>query len=138
MSRSGSPFITCMPTTSRRAAYDFYRAAGFETAGDDVGDDGIPEPLQVVINEGARVMLIPTTGFGWVTAGRPAAEPGASECVLSILVESEAEVRDLLERARTAGGGVAVEAADQPWGYAGAFTDPDGHLWMVRARGASA
>jgi uncharacterized protein len=20
----------------------------------------------------------------------------------------------------------------QPWGYAGAFADPDGHIWMVR------
>lgn len=52
--------------------------------------------------------------------------------MLSIVVASEAEVRDRLERARAAGAGVAVEAADQPWGYAGAFTDPDGHLWMVR------
>lgn len=69
------PFITCVPTVSRRVAYDFYRAAGFGTAGDYVDDDGIPEPLQVVINEGARVMLIPTTGFGWVTAGRPARRP---------------------------------------------------------------
>jgi uncharacterized protein len=132
------PLIICVPTASRRAAYDFYRTAGFETAGDYVGGDGVPEPLQVVINEGARVMLIPTTGFGWVTAGRPAAEPGTSECVLSVLVESEAEVRDLLERARTAGGGVPVEPAEQPWGYAGAFTDPDGHLWMVQTRSATA
>lgn len=21
----------------------------------------------------------------------------------------------------------------QPWGYAGAFADPDGHLWMITA-----
>ena len=23
----------------------------------------------------------------------------------------------------------------QPWGYAGAFADPDGHVWMVRSEG---
>ncbi len=25
-----------------------------------------------------------------------------------------------------------TEPNEQRWGYAGAFADPDGHLWMVR------
>ncbi|MDG4836313.1 hypothetical protein O7631_07275 [Micromonospora sp. WMMD967] len=30
-----------------------------------------------------------------------------------------------------AGADVVTEPTTQPWGYAGAFADPDGHLWMV-------
>ena len=26
---------------------------------------------------------------------------------------------------------VVTEPGRQPWGYAGVFADPDGHLWMV-------
>lgn len=126
------PLITCVPTASRRAAYDFYRALGFGTAGEP-DEDGIPEPLQVVVNERASIMLVPTVGFGWIAAGRETAAPGTSGCVLSLAVEDEEAVRALLERARAAGAEVVTEAGEQPWGYAGAFADLDGHLWMARA-----
>jgi hypothetical protein len=26
-----------------------------------------------------------------------------------------------------------TEPGQQPWGYAGSFADPDGHIWMVRS-----
>lgn len=40
-------------------------------------------------------------------------------------------VDDIVERAVEAGGQILTEPAQQPWGYAGAFTDPDAHIWMV-------
>ena len=29
------------------------------------------------------------------------------------------------------GAAVLTEPDRKPWGYVGAFTDPDGHVWMV-------
>jgi uncharacterized glyoxalase superfamily protein PhnB len=42
-----------------------------------------------------------------------------------------------MERALSAGADVVTPPGPQPWGYAGAFTDPDGHMWMVRAEQVS-
>ncbi len=121
-----------LPTADRRRAYAFAQAMGFATPG-DLADDGVPEPLQVVLNERTAVMYVPTGGFGWVTAGRTTAEPGTVECLLSLGVASPAEVDAFLERAAAAGAEVAGPAQQQPWGYTGTFADPDGHLWEVVA-----
>jgi uncharacterized glyoxalase superfamily protein PhnB len=40
-------------------------------------------------------------------------------------------VDDLLERARHAGAEIVTAPEQLPWGYTGAFCDPDGHVWMV-------
>jgi uncharacterized protein len=37
------------------------------------------------------------------------------------------------ERAAAAGARVVLAPGQQPWGYVGAFADPDGHVWMVQA-----
>ncbi|MEV7329531.1 VOC family protein [Micromonospora sp. NPDC093244] len=39
----------------------------------------------------------------------------------------------LIPSGRAAGAEVVTEPAAQPWGYAGIFADPDGHLWTVSA-----
>jgi len=126
------PFIISLPTDSRKAAFAFYRdGLGLETVGEP-DDDGIPEPLQIALNDRARVMLVPTVGFGWITGERGTAEPGTNECMLLLPVESDDEVDAVIERARRAGGEIVTEPDQQRWGYAGAFADLDGHLWMVR------
>lgn len=51
---------------------------------------------------------------------------------LAYNTRSKAEVDAVLEDARRAGGRVAKPAADTFYGgYAGYFTDPDGHLWEI-------
>jgi uncharacterized glyoxalase superfamily protein PhnB len=44
---------------------------------------------------------------------------------------TDTEVDDLTRRARDAGAEIVIEAGNQMWGYAGAFADPDGHMWQV-------
>jgi uncharacterized glyoxalase superfamily protein PhnB len=45
---------------------------------------------------------------------------------------TEAEVEAAIERARRAGATISKPAQRTFWGgYAGYFTDPDGHLWEV-------
>jgi uncharacterized protein len=44
---------------------------------------------------------------------------------------TDAGVDELVERAQRAGAEIVTAPGQQPWGYAGAFADPDGHVWMV-------
>jgi len=76
-------------------------------------------------------MLIPTGGFGWVIGDHEVTPAGQSECILSVGAESERGVDDVVERAHRAGATIVTAPGQQPCGYAGAFADPDGHVWMV-------
>ncbi len=126
-----APVIVSLPIADRRVSHDFYQdALGLATVGEPA-EDGLPEPLQFEVNDGLRLMLVPTGGFGWVLGGREVADPRHSECVLGLGAAGPDEVDGLVERAREAGAEVVTEPGQQPWGYAGAFADPDGHLWMV-------
>jgi uncharacterized protein len=126
-----SPVVVGLPIADRRTSFRFYgEGLGFDPVGDPA-EDGIPEPLQFALNDGARIMLIPTVGFGWVIGDHEVAARGQAECVLNLGVPSEADVVEVVERARRAGATIVTEPARQPWGFTGAFADPDGHLWMV-------
>ena len=126
-----SPVVVSLPIADRRSSLAFYsEALGLEAVGEPA-EDGVPEPLQFALNDGVRLMLIPTGGFGWVIGDREVAEPDRSECLLSLGRDSDAGVNDLIERAKRAGASVVTEPGQQPWGYSGAFADPDGHVWMV-------
>lgn len=125
------PIVVALPTEDRRRAHDFYTEGLGLTATGEPGDDGLPEPLQLVVNEGTHLMLIPTGGFGWTVADRAVAGAGTSECLLSVTLASTEEVDALVERARSAGAEVVAEPERKPWGYFGTFADPDGHLWQA-------
>ncbi len=120
--------VIALPTADRSRAYAFAQGLGLETPG-ELADDGVPEPLRVQLNEQTSVMYVPTGGFGWVTADHPTAEPGTSECLLSLQAGNPAEVDELVARVEAAGGRVASGPEQKPWGYTGTFNDPDGHLW---------
>jgi uncharacterized protein len=129
-----SRVIVSLPTADRRTSFAFYsEGLGFDAIG-EVADDGVPEPLQFALNDGVRLMLIPTVGFGWVIGDREVAGRGQSECMFSLRAETDADVDELVERAHRAGGEVVTQPGQQPWGYAGAFADPDGHVWMVTSQ----
>jgi uncharacterized protein len=126
----------CLPTRDLAAAARFYRGGlGFPYAA-NAGDDELPEPVVFVLNDAAHLMVIPTGGFGWAVGDRTVAGPDVSECIVALTVARADEVDGLLERARGAGGTIVSEAAVQEWGYAGTFTDLDGHLWEVTAPAA--
>jgi predicted lactoylglutathione lyase len=120
--------VIALPTADRSRAYAFAQALGLETPG-ELAEDGVPEPLRVQLNEHASVMYVPTGGFGWITDGRATAEPGTSECLLSLQVGMITEVDNLVGRVEAAGGRVVSGPEQKSWGYTGTFTDPDGHLW---------
>ena len=126
-----SPLLISLPIADRATSYAFYQdALGLEAIGEPA-DDGVPEPLMFVLNADTRLMLVPTGGFGWVVGDQTVASPETSECVIGIAASTEAEVQEIVERARKAGATVGTEPSPQPWGYAAAFFDPDGHMWNV-------
>ena len=53
----------------------------------------------------------------------------SSEWLLSLQVDTTAEVDETLSRIEAAGGRVASGPEQKGYGYTGTFTDPDGHLW---------
>jgi uncharacterized protein len=126
-----SPIVVSLPIADRPSSFRFYRdGLGFEAVGEPA-DDGVPEPLQFALNDGVRLMLVPTGGFGWVIGDRGVAPPDQSECVLSLATDTDAEVDEIIRRAERAGAHVVTQPGRQPWGYAGTFADPDGHVWMA-------
>lgn len=65
-------------------------------------------------------------------AGMAAGPASTTEFSLGHNVSSRAEVDAVMQQARAAGAEIVKDAADTFWGgYAGYFTDPDGHLWEV-------
>ena len=130
--------VVCLPITDRQASFAFYRdGLGFEPVGEPA-EDGDPEPLQFTLNDGLRVMLVPTGGFDLITGDHATAPNGCSECVLTVATNTDEGVQQLIHFARAAGATIITEVGQQPWGYAGAFADPDGHIWMVRSEGQPA
>jgi predicted lactoylglutathione lyase len=128
------PLLISLPTEDRVRAHAFYRdGLGLEAVVGPLADDGVPEPLVIVVNAATRLMFIPTGGFGWVLGDRPAAPSGSSECLLGITAQSDAEVDAIVTRAETAGATVTNPPEQKPWGYTGSFADPDGHVWNVTA-----
>ena len=126
-----TPLVIALPIADRRSSFAFYSdGLGFDPVGEPAGD-GVPEPLQFALNDGVRIMLIPTGGFDWITGDHEVAARGVSECVLNLGVEAEADVDATIRRAHDAGAAILTAAGPQPWGYAGSFADPDGHVWMV-------
>lgn len=127
------PLVIALPISDRRRSYRFYAdGLGLQAVG-ELAEDGLPEPLQLQLNDGVRLMLVPRDGFGWVVGGRAVATADTVECLLSIPVATPADVDVLLARARQAAAEIVSEPQQLPWGYTGTFADPDGHLWTVLA-----
>lgn len=120
-----------LPTRDLRRAFEFYRDGLRLPLSVPAGGDEMPEPVDFAIGAGVHLMIVPADGFGWVIGDNTVAGAGVSECVVSLGVNTEAEVGELIENARAAGASVIAAPGQQPWGYSASFRDLDGHVWMV-------
>ena len=65
-------------------------------------------------------------------AGLSASEPSSTEFSLGHNVKTRNDVDRVMAEAARAGATIIKPAQDTFWGgYAGYFTDPDGHLWEI-------
>ena len=123
--------IVSLPIVDRQISHNFYRIALGIMPIAEPAEDGIPEPLQFIINQGLHLMLMPTEGFGWVIGGNEVASLDISECILSIEVVSDPEVNEIVRRALKAGAKIVSEPSKQDLGVQWNVFDPDGHIWEV-------
>lgn len=122
--------IIALPTDDREKAFTFYAALGFKLARDPESTE-IPEPLELRLTNDTVLMIVPRDGFAFVTPGNTVAANGVSECVQSLMLDSDSEVDALIEKAEAAGATIIVPPSRNFMGYMGQFKDLDGHLWMV-------
>ena len=57
--------------------------------------------------------------------------PSSTEFSLTHAVTVKDDVDSILSRVEAAGGRLLGKPVEHPWGYAGRFMDPDGHVWEV-------
>lgn len=83
------------------------------------------------LENGLKLALWPRADLAH-DSGVAEAPASSTECSLGHNVNSRAEVDLVMETARNAGAQIIKPAQETFWGgYAGYFTDPDGHLWEV-------
>jgi catechol 2,3-dioxygenase-like lactoylglutathione lyase family enzyme len=118
-------------------ALRFYRdGLGFESTGvigtqwtdEESGANGAVAVFK--FESGLLLSLYPRSDLA-KDAAIPAGPARPGEFSLGQLVQSRAEVDELIEKAEAAGAAVTAPR-DRPWGiYSGYFRDLDGHLWEI-------
>jgi uncharacterized protein len=118
-------------------ALRFYRdGLGFESRGvigtqwtdEESGANGAIAVFK--LESGLLLSLYPRSDLA-KDAAIPAGPARPGEFSLGQLVQSRAEVDELIEKAEAAGAAVTTPR-DRPWGiYSGYFRDLDGHLWEI-------
>jgi catechol 2,3-dioxygenase-like lactoylglutathione lyase family enzyme len=83
------------------------------------------------LENGLKLALWPRESIA-LDAGLPNGPPSTTHMSLAHNVETEDEVRAVLDQAQRAGATIVKPAGKTWWGgYAGYFLDPDQHLWEV-------
>lgn len=117
-----------LPVKDLTRAKEFYTAIGFKI-GEGPGNSAVTAPL-IIGEKNTVIMLFQEDAFKNVTQNGLTDTAKGTEVLFSFGAESEAEVNDVAEKVKAAGGNVfAPPATVQGWMYGCAFTDPDGHRW---------
>ena len=83
------------------------------------------------LQSGLTLALWPRKSLAW-DSGLRQTPPSSTDFSIAHNVNSRTEVDDVMAEAERAGARVVKPAQETFWGgYAGYFTDPDGHLWEV-------
>lgn len=124
--------ISCitLPVDDLRQSFTFYRdGLGLVAEEPDENADHVAFSLEGKL----YLVIILRHEFRKFTelANHTSIAKGSSECILSYFTASKEEVDAILQNVEKAGATTAGNPSEQPWGYAGYFKDPDGHLWEI-------
>jgi predicted lactoylglutathione lyase len=119
-----------LPVKDMAHAKAFYRAIGLKENERHAGNDQVGSFL--VGPHDFVIMLFPEDVFATYT-GLPVTDTAtSSETLINLGAASRAEVDELAQAVRTAGGTLYTEPQlVQGWMYIFGFADPDGHRWSV-------
>ena len=116
--------LVTLGTSDLRRARAFYEALGWR--GQEVQETVFFQAGGLVLVLWSRAALAADSGV------EDSGADGFGGVALAHNVRSRAEVDELLARAQAAGARVTRPAAETFYGgYAGCFTDPDGHVWEI-------
>lgn len=116
--------VVTLGTTDLRRARAFYEALGWRSRAQPDADVVFFQIGGSVLSLWDRERLADDSG---VELGS-----GYGGVTLAHNVGSPADVDEIVEQARAAGGTIAREPGETFWGgYSGVFVDPDGHPWVV-------
>ena len=117
-----------LPVKDLNRSKEFFTAIGFSFKGGP-GNNESMAPL-VVGDKDTIVMLIKEDTFKQVTQNGLPDTAATTEVIFSFSAESRAEVDEVAEKVKAAGGNLFAPPAEiQGWMYGCAFCDPDGHRW---------
>jgi uncharacterized protein len=119
-------FWNTMAVTDLDRARRFYEALGFTI-------QPMPGGAGVVVcpNPNSMICLFTPQAFGDMIPGEVCDPTRAQEIIQSLSAPDREGVDALIAKAVEAGGRALGKAKKQPFGYAGGFADPDGHVWSV-------
>ncbi|MBX3248120.1 MAG: hypothetical protein KF901_13155 [Myxococcales bacterium] len=120
-------YWTTFATGDLERSRGFYEALGFEVR---PGPEGVP-CFTAHPAEGATICFFAREAFAAMVPGEVCDAAHGQETVQSLGLGSRDEVDRLLARAESAGASRHTRASEQPNGYGGGFSDPDGHAWAV-------
>lgn len=114
------------------ASSDLHRSLRFYRDGLSFSSHGIAAPehggshVAFEIEGGMTLVLFDRSALD---ALAPGGAPDAGGAILSLQVDSSAEVDVVLAAVVASGGRIDRRATEESFGYHGHFRDPDGHLW---------
>jgi predicted lactoylglutathione lyase len=128
-----SQIFVNLPVKDLGRAVDFYTKLGY-TFNPQFTDENA---TCMIVGENLFVMLLVEKFFGSFTSKAIVDTSKATEVLTCVSCDSQAQVDELVSRARAAGGKVPRQPQDHGFMYAHGYEDLDGHTWeLVHMTGA--
>ncbi|WP_232162608.1 VOC family protein [Staphylococcus gallinarum] len=114
-----------LPVVNLEASEDFYQQIGFEIK---KSDDMMDKMRGIATLDNTVIMLIETKQFKKVSR---LSKIGNNEALISLSLNTKAEVDQLLDLVENANGTVIERGTMHEGFYGGLFSDIDGHLYNI-------
>ena len=114
-----------LPVVNLEASEDFYQQIGFEIK---KSDDMMDKMRGIATLDNTVIMLIETKQFKKVSR---LSKIGNNEALISLSLNTKAEVDQLLDLVESANGTVIERGTMHEGFYGGLFSDIDGHLFNI-------
>lgn len=114
-----------LPVENLEASEDFYQQIGFEIK---KSDDMMDKMRGIATLDNTVIMLIETKQFKKVSR---LSKIGNNEALISLSLNTKAEVDQLLDLVESANGTVIERGTMHEGFYGGLFSDIDGHLYNI-------
>lgn len=116
-----------LPIKNLDATVEFFTKLGF-TFNAQFTDE---KATCMIVGENIFFMLLVEKFFQTFTKKEICDAKKSTEAILTISVETKAEVDEMINKAVAAGGAITGDPQDHGWMYARGFYDLDGHHWEI-------